>query len=58
LERLDGGRMVVAFDLERDRKTLAEIEHARVLARPLQHPLPFAREPPQKKGGVLVAAVL
>ena len=37
LERLDGGRMVVALDLERDREAVAEIEDAGVLARALQH---------------------
>ena len=31
--------MVVRLDLERDRLALAEVDHARVLARPLQHAL-------------------
>ena len=35
LERLDRRRVVVALDLERDRLAVAEVEHARVLARPL-----------------------
>ena len=37
LERLDRGRVVVALDLEGDRLALAEVDHAGVLARPLQH---------------------
>ena len=39
LERLDRGGVVVRLGLERDGDTLAEVDHARVLARPLQHPL-------------------
>ena len=39
LERLDRGRVVVALDLERDREPVAEVEHAGVLARPLEHAL-------------------
>ena len=58
LERLDGRGMVVALHLERDGETVAEVEHARVLTRPLEHVRALAREPPQQKGGVLVAAVL
>ena len=45
LERLDRRRVVVALDLERDRLALAEVEHARVLARPLQHALARRRQP-------------
>ena len=37
LERLDGGRMVVALDLERDGLAFAEVDDAGVLARPLEH---------------------
>ena len=37
LEGLDGGRMVVALDLERDGLAVAEVDHAGVLARPLEH---------------------
>jgi len=48
----------VALDLERDREAVAEVEHAGVLARPLEHTRPVARQAPQEKGGVLVAAVL
>ena len=58
LERLDGRRMVVALDLERDRQPVAEIEHARVLARPLQHALAGARQTLQQQRRVLVAAML
>ena len=39
LERLDGGGVVVALDLERDGLALAEVEDAGVLARPLQDAL-------------------
>ena len=58
LERLDGRRVVVALDLERDGQPVAEIEHARVLARPLQHALAVARKALQEERRVLVAAVL
>ena len=58
LERLDRGRVVVRLDLERDRLALAEVDHAGVLARPLQHALAGARQPLQERRGVLVAAVL
>ena len=58
LERLDRGRMVVRLDLERDRRAVAEVEHARVLARPLEDALAGRRQPLQERGGVLVAAVL
>ena len=44
LERLDRARVVVALDLERDRLALAEVDHTRVLAGPLQHALARARE--------------
>ena len=40
LERLDRGRVVVALDLERDGEPVAEVEHAGVLAGPLQHARP------------------
>ena len=58
LERLDGRRMVVRLDLERDRLALAEVDHARVLARPLKHALARRRQPLQQRRRVLVAAVL
>ena len=46
------------LDLERDGGPVAEVEDARVLARPLQHAFAGGREPLQEWGGVLVAAVL
>ena len=58
LERLDRRGVVVALDLERDRLAVAEVEHARVLARPLQHALARGRKPLQQPRRVLVAAVL
>ena len=58
LERLDRGRMVVRLDLEGDRRAVAEVEHSRVLARPLQDALAGRRQPPEQRGRVLVAAVL
>ena len=48
LERLDRGRVVVALDLERDRLALAEVDHAGVLARALQHALARGREAAQQ----------
>jgi hypothetical protein len=47
LERLDGRRMVVRLDLERDRRAVAEVEDAGVLARALQDALARRRQPPQ-----------
>ena len=58
LERLDRRRMVVRLDLERDRLALAEVDHAGVLARPLQHALARRGQPLQQRRRVLVAAVL
>src|SRR3954470_18630853 len=46
------------LDLEGDRLALAEVDHARVLARPLQHALAGARQPLQQSRRMLVAAVL
>src|SRR5439155_17757034 len=46
------------LDLERDRDAVAEVDHARVLAGSLQHPVAGARQPAQQPRGVLVAAVL
>ena len=48
----------MALDLERDRLALAEVDHARVLARPLEHARARRRQPPQQRRRVLVAAVL
>jgi hypothetical protein len=58
LERLDGRRMVVRLDLERDGLALAEVDDARILARPLQDTFAYGRQPPQQRCGMLVAAVL
>jgi hypothetical protein len=58
LEGLDGGRVVVALDLESDRLAVAEVDDAGVLAGALQHSGPAGRKPPQQAGRVLVAAVL
>ena len=58
LERLDGGRVVVALDLERDGQPVTEIEDARVLTRPLQHAVAGARQALQQQRRMLVAAML
>jgi hypothetical protein len=49
--------MIVRFDLERDRRAVAEVEDSRVLTRPLEDPVAGRRQPLQERGGVLVAAV-
>jgi len=48
----------VRLDLERDRLALAEVDHARVLARSLQNALTRGRESLQEPRRMLVAAVL
>jgi hypothetical protein len=58
LERLDRRRVVVALDLQRHGEAVADVDHAGVLARPLQHALPGRRERRQQGAGVLVRAVL
>ena len=66
LERLDGARMVVRLDLERDRPSVAHVDDARVLlARPDEHPTetrgpadPLGRESLKERPRVLVRAVL
>ena len=58
LERLDRGGVVVALDLEGDGETLAEVDHAGVLARALEHALAGGRQALQQRRRVLVAAVL
>jgi hypothetical protein len=50
--------MVVRLDLERDRRPVAEVEDARVLARPLEDALACRRQPFEERRRVLVAAVL
>ena len=58
LERLDRGRVIVRLDLERDGEPAADVDHACVLARALQHALAGRRQPAQERRGMLVAAVL
>ena len=58
LERLDRGRVVVRLDLEGHRDAVAEVEHAGVLAWPLQDALALRRQPLEQRRRVLVAAVL
>ncbi len=58
LKRLDRARVVVALDLERDRLAVAEVDHARVLAGPLQHARAFRGKAAQQRRRVLVRAVL
>jgi hypothetical protein len=48
----------VALDLERDREPVADVDHPRVLARPLEDPVARGRQSLEQRGGVLVAAVL
>jgi len=48
----------VRLDLERDRLALAEVDHPRVLAGPLEHALAARRQPLEEPRGVLVATVL
>jgi hypothetical protein len=50
--------VVVALDLERDRLSLAQIDHACVLAGPLEHARPARGKPLEQARRVLVAAVL
>ena len=58
LEGLDRRGMVVALDLEGDRLPVAEVDHARVLARALQHARALGGQAPEQERRVLVAAVL
>ena len=58
LVRLDRGRVVVALDLERDREAVADVDHAGVLTRPLQHARAVRGQAAQLEAGVLVAAML
>jgi hypothetical protein len=50
--------MVVRLRLERDRDPVAEVDHAGVLARPLEDALAARRQPAQERRRVLVTAVL
>ena len=58
LIRLDERRVVVRLDLEDRRETVADVDGAGVLARPLQHPRAGSRQLAQMAAGALVAAVL
>jgi hypothetical protein len=58
LERLDRRRMVVRLDLERDGEPAADVDHARVLAGPLQHRVAARRQPAEQRRRMLVPAVL
>ena len=55
---LDERGMVVGLDLEHGREAVADVDRARVLPRPLQHPRAVGGETPQVPAGALVAAVL
>src|SRR5215207_4745111 len=58
LERLHVARVVVRLDLERCRQAVADVDHARVLARPHQDVRTLGRQQPQQLLRVLVRAVL
>ncbi len=55
---LDVGGVVVALHLEDDRLAVADVDHAGVLARPLDDARAFGRQCPQPALGGLVRAVL
>ena len=55
---LDGRRVVVALDLERDCETVADVDHAGILARALQDARTVAGQAAQLQARVLVAAML
>ena len=55
---LDERRMVVAFHLEDARQTVADIDDARILARPLDHPGGFRRQAAQMQARGFVGAML
>jgi hypothetical protein len=56
--RLDVGRMVVALDLEDGGASLADVDHARVLSRAVQHPGCLRRQAREVPLAGLVGAVL
>src|SRR5690606_22574235 len=58
LVRLDVGRMVVALHLEDDRLAVADIDHAGILARTLDHARTRGRQGAEPLLGRLVGAVL
>src|SRR5580698_4420261 len=58
LIRLDVAWMVVALHLEDHRLAVADVDHAGILARPLDHPRPLGRELGEVSTTALVGAVL
>jgi hypothetical protein len=58
LERLDRRRVVVRLHLERQGLAVAEVDHARVLARALEYGVAPGGQPLQQQRRMLVAAVL
>ena len=58
LVRLDGARVVVDLDLERDGQPIADRDDARLLARTGDHALARRRQRPQQRLGALVRAML
>ncbi len=58
LIRLDERRMIVRLDLEHRREAVADVDGARVLARPLQHARTLGRQRAQVDARTLVAAML
>ena len=55
---LDVARVVVALHLEHDGQAIADVDHAGVLARPLDHPRRLGRQPAQMHFRGFVRAVL
>jgi hypothetical protein len=55
---LDGRRVVVAFDADGNRDSIARVDHPRALPRPDEDVGSFRRQPAQVDGGGLVGAVL
>ena len=58
LVRLDGRGVVVALDLEGDGEAVADVDHAGVLTRALQHARAVRGQAAQLETGMLVAAML
>ena len=58
LKRLDEARMVVRFDLEHRHEPVADVDHARIFARPLHHVRPARRQLLQVNARRFVRAVL
>ncbi len=58
LVRLHGGRVVVRFDLERDRQPVPDAQNAGVVAHPGHHSAALGRQGLEQRLGALVRAVL